>query len=181
MVRILIADDHEVVREGLRSALERHVGWQVIAEAADGREAVRKATELKPDVAILDDALPLLNGVDATRAIRAQVPGVEILIFSTHDNDQALYDAFAAGARGWLLKSDAKEALYGAVEALAEQQPFFTASVLRRLLDSYLSTEHVDADPLTHQERLVVQLVAEGQTNKEIARTMSLSVKTVDT
>lgn len=122
MVRILLADDHEVVRVGLRSLLEERTGWQVIAEAANGQDAVHKAIELKPDVAIVDHALPLLSGVDATRAICADVPGVAVLFFTIHDDDHLLCDAFAAGARGYLLKSDAQQDVCTAVEALAAQR-----------------------------------------------------------
>ena len=179
-VGFLIADDHEVVRIGLRSLLEARPEWRVIGEAADGREAVNEAIRLKPDLVVIDPALPVLNGLDAIRAIRSYLPGVQILIFTTHDNDQMLCDAVAAGARGYLLKSDSKKALHMAIEALIEQRPFFAAHVLQRMLDSYLSNEKADSDPLTSQERLVVQLIAEGKANKEAARILNKSVKAVE-
>ena len=120
MTRILIADDHEVVRSGLRSILEAHDGWQVVAEACDGKEAIAKAVETKPDVAIIDYSLPMMNGVEATRQIRARVPGAEILIFTMHDNERLASEARAAGAQGYVLKSQASRDLVTAVERLLD-------------------------------------------------------------
>jgi len=176
----LIADDHEVVRIGLRSFLEARPKWRVIGEAADGRDAVNEAIRLKPDLVVIDPALPVLNGLDATRAIRSHLPGVQIVFFTTYDDDQMLRDAVVAGARGYLLKSDGKQALYMAVEALIEERPYFAALVLQRMLDSYLSNEKADSDPLTSRERRVVQLIAEGKANREAAKILNKSVKAVE-
>jgi DNA-binding NarL/FixJ family response regulator len=181
MLRILIADDHEVVRSGLRSLLEARPGWEVIGEAADGMEAVRKATELEPDVAILDYGLPLVSGAGAARQIRARAPSVRILIFTMHENEGLFHEILAVGVRGYLLKSDAKEHLYAAVEAVAEGRSFFTGSVSTRLLDSFLTSERTQPDLLTGKERVVAQLIAEGKSNKESARILNLSIKTIET
>jgi DNA-binding NarL/FixJ family response regulator len=179
MTRILLADDHDVVRSGLRSILEAR--WQVVAEAADGREAVRRAIELKPDVAVLDYSLPLINGVEATRQIRARVPSVEVLIFTMHDSESLIHDLLEAGARGYLLKSDAKDLLVNAIESLAAHRPFFTARVSETLLESYLARSSPVETVLTARERSVVQLIAEGHSNKQIANILNISVKTVET
>lgn len=181
MTRILIADDHEVVRSGLRSILEAQPRWDVVGEAADGKEAIRKAIELKPDVAVLDYSLPLINGVEATRQIRARIPTVEVLIFTMHDNEQMIYDLLKAGARGYLLKSDAKRFLLTAIESLAAHRPFFTAKVSETLLESYLTKSLTSESVLTSRERGVIQLIAEGHSNKQIANILNISVKTVET
>ena len=138
MTRILIADDHEVVRYGLRRNLESQPKWEVVGEASDGKEAVAKALELKPDIAVLDYALPLVNGVEATRQIRARLPRTEVLIFTMHDSETVIRDLLAAGARGFLLKSDASRFLLAAIESLALHKPFFTDKVSEALLDSFL-------------------------------------------
>jgi DNA-binding NarL/FixJ family response regulator len=126
MTRILIADDHEVVRSGLRKILESQPKWEVVGEASDGKDAVAKALELKPDIAVLDYALPLVNGIEATRQIRARQPRTEVLIFTMHDNETLIRDLLAAGARGFLLKSDAKRFLLAAIESLALHKPCST-------------------------------------------------------
>jgi DNA-binding NarL/FixJ family response regulator len=123
MTRILIADDHEVVRSGLRSILEAHAGWEVVAEAADGKAAVSKALETSPDVAILDYSIPFINGVEATRQIRKRNPKIEVLIFTMHDSETLVGEVLEAGARAYLLKSDAKQHLISAIEALSAPRP----------------------------------------------------------
>lgn len=180
MVRLLIADDHDVVRSGLRSILEDRPGWSVIAEAADGKQAILKSISEKPDIAILDYSLPLINGIEATRQIRMRAPSVEVLIFTMHDNETLLRDLLRAGARGYLLKSDAERYLFAAVEALIAHKPFFTDRASEALLDTFLRTKPKD-DVLTNRERGIVQLVAEGHSNKAIAGVLNISVKTVET
>jgi len=181
MTRILIADDHDVVRLGLRAILEEQPGWEVVGEAADGLEAVERASATRPDVVVLDYALPVLNGVEATRQIRARVPRAEVLIFTMHDTDALVRDALEAGARGFLLKSDAKRFLISAVETLAVHKPFFTAKVSETLLDTYLAKGAATDSLISPREKSVVQLIAEGRTNKEIADLLSISLKTVET
>ena len=181
MTRILIADDHDVVRLGLRAILEEQPGWEVVGEAADGLAAVERASATRPDVVVLDYALPVLNGVEATRQIRARVPRAEVLIFTMHDTDALVRDALEAGARGFLLKSDAKRFLISAVETLAVHKPFFTAKVSETLLDTYLAKGAATDSLISPREKSVVQLIAEGRTNKEIADLLSISLKTVET
>jgi DNA-binding NarL/FixJ family response regulator len=182
VTRILIADDHEVVRSGLRSILEAREGWAVVAEACDGKEAVGKAVESKPDVAIIDYSLPLMNGVEVTRQIRARVPTAEILIFTMHDSNILVGELLEAGARAYLLKSDAKRYLIAAVEALSDHKPFFTGKVSEHLLESFLATNlGVAHSSLSPRERGIVQLIAEGHSNKEMSEILNLSVKTIET
>jgi DNA-binding NarL/FixJ family response regulator len=182
VTRILIADDHEVVRSGLRFILEGHPGWEVVAEAADGKEAVDKAVDSKPDVAIIDYSLPLMNGIEATRQIRTRVPKTEVLIFTMHDSDALLGEVLHAGARAFLLKSEAQNHLIAAVEALSAHKPFFTGRLSEKLLDTFLSAHGHDSAPvLSPRERMVVQLIAEGHSNKEMSAILHLSVKTVET
>jgi len=161
--------------------IEAQPNWQVVAEAGDGREAVEKALETKPDVAVIDYSLPLVNGVEATRQIRAALPRTEVLIFTMHDNESLIQELLKAGARGYLLKTDARRHLIGAIEALAAHKPFFTAKVSEALLDSFLSRSTREGSPLTHRERSVVHLIAEGYTNKQIAGLLKISVKAVET
>jgi DNA-binding NarL/FixJ family response regulator len=181
MTRILIADDHEVVRSGLRLILEAHAGWEVVAEAADGKAAIVKALETKPDVAILDYSIPLVNGVEATRQIRKRNPQIEVLIFTMHDSETLVGEVLDAGARAYLLKSDAKEHLISAIEALAVHKPFFSGQVSQKLLETYLLAQKGRLGAvLSPRERIVVQLIAEGHTNKEISAILNLSIKTIE-
>jgi len=181
VTRILIADDHEVVRSGLRAILEAHEGWEVVAEAEDGKDAVTKALGSKPDVAIIDYSLPVINGIEATRQIRARVPSAEILIFTMHDSDVLVGELLQAGARAYLLKSDARQYLVAAVESLVNHKPFFTGRVSEQLLKSYLTTSSLRGEgTLTPRERLVVQLISEGHSNKQIGTILNLSVKTIE-
>jgi DNA-binding NarL/FixJ family response regulator len=181
MARILIADDHDVVRSGLRAILEAEHGLEVVGEASTGREAIDQALLLKPDVVIMDYSLPLMNGIEVTRNIRARVPGAEVLIFTMHDTDELIRDALEAGARGFLLKSDARRFLIAAVESLAAHKPFFTSKVSDTLLASFLSSGRDTYSVLSDREKSVVQLIAEGLTNKRIADVLSISIKTVET
>jgi DNA-binding NarL/FixJ family response regulator len=180
MTRILIADDHEVVRSGLNAILSSQSGWEVVAEAEDGRRAVELVAETKPDVAILDYQLPSLNGVDATREIRTIWPQTEVLIFTIHESELLLREALEAGARGYLLKSDARKFLIAAVESRSQHKPFFTGRVSEALLNAFLLQGHAADGVLTARERGVVQLIAEGHSNKEVAQILGLNLKTVE-
>ena len=181
-IRILIADDHEVVRSGLKAILEARQGWEVVAEVGDGKEAIAKAVETKPDVAIIDYSLPRMNGIEATRQIRARVPATEVLIFTMHDSDALLSEVLQAGARAFLLKSDAQHYLLAAVESLAGHKPFFTGRLSEKLLDAFLSSHETQNAPvLSPRERVVVQLIAEGNSNKDMSGILNLSVKTIET
>ena len=183
MTRILIADDHEVVRRGVRAILEVRSDWEVVAEAADGNQAVELAAATRPDVAVLDFSLPLLNGLEVTRRIRQTLPKTQVLIFTMHDNEDLIRGALQAGARGYLLKSDADGQLVSAVEALTQQRPFFSWRVSEALLESFLDRRAGAAgtSPLTPREREIVQLIAEGKSNKEVGKHLNVSIKTVET
>jgi DNA-binding NarL/FixJ family response regulator len=188
MLRILIADDHELARRGIRSLLESHPGWEVCGEAKDGRESVEMACRMKPDVVLLDIGMPNLNGLEAARQILAVSPDTAILILTMHDTDQMVREVLRAGARGFLLKSDAGHDLIAAVEALQQQRTFFTTRVSQLVLDGFLGRENCEAgeghpsgEALTTREREVIQLLAEGKTSKEVAVTLRLSVKTAET
>jgi DNA-binding NarL/FixJ family response regulator len=185
LLRIVIADDHEVARKGIRALLETHAGWEVCGEAADGREAVSCVNQLKPEVVLLDIGMPGLNGLDATRQILAALPETRILILTMHDSDQVVREVLAAGARGFLLKSDAGRDLMAAVEALQNRRTFFTTKVAQLVLEGYLHPEsdmmRSSREILTPREREVIQLLAEGKTTKEVATTLNLSVKTAET
>ena len=192
MLRILIADDHEVARRGIRSVLETHPGWEVCAEAKDGRDAVELAAATKPDLVLLDIGMPNLNGLEAARQILATSPNIAILILTMHDSDHVIREVLRAGARGFLLKSDAGRDLVAAVDALQSQRTFFTTRVSKMVLDGFLNREketsdfaddldHGGGELLTSREREVIQLLAEGRTSKEVAVTLNLSVKTAET
>src|SRR5216684_8960207 len=185
MLRILIADDHEVARRGIRSFLEAHPGWEICGEAKDGREAVECANKMKPDVVLLDIGMPGLNGLEAARQIHATCPEIRILILTMHDTEQVVQEVLAVGARGFLLKSDAGRDLVAAVEALQHHRTFFTTKVAQMVLEGFLhpgaEAEHPAKHVLTPREREVIQLLAEGKTSKEVAVALNLSVKTAET
>jgi DNA-binding NarL/FixJ family response regulator len=180
-LRILIADDHSVVRAGLRSLLESHPGWEVCAEAADGREAVEKAAKLKPHVAVLDIGMPLLNGVEATRQIRKSSPDTEILVLTMHESEDLVQQVTEAGARGYILKDDADRILIAAVDAVCNHKPYFSTRV-SSAADSTDSSEPPKSSRsrLTPREREILQLLAEGKSNKEIASLLGISVNTAE-
>ena len=181
-LRILVADDHHVVRTGLRTLLETRSGWLVCGEAANGREAVKKAAELEPDVAVLDVGMPLLNGIEATRQIRKASPKTEVLILTMHDSEAIVQRVLAAGARGYILKDDADRNLLAAVDALRQHKSYLSPRVTKTA-----SRKTTSADPaselrrgLTPREREIVQLLAEGKSNKEIAEFLGISVNTAE-
>ena len=179
--RILIADDHEVVRSGLRSILQAHEGWEVVAEADNGKDALTLIVEKTPDVAIIDYSLPLIDGVEVTRSVKARQLDTQILIFTMHDNDALVRESFKAGARAFLLKSEAKRQLTAAVEALLAHKPYFTGLVSEKMLASYLSTNAAPLVSLSPRERMVIQLISEGYSNKGMSKVLNLSVKTIET
>ena len=183
MVRILLADDLAVVRRGLRVLFDARQNFEVCAEANDGREAVELALHQKPDVAILDISLSVVNGIEATRNIRNQLPGTEVLIFTSHQRENEIRDILHAGARGYVLRSEAEEQIIQAVEALAQHHPFFSDQISATLLDSFIEKARSGhgPPPLTERERKVVQLIADGNSNKNTAVLLSVSVKTVET
>jgi DNA-binding NarL/FixJ family response regulator len=183
-LRILVADDHEVVRRGLCSLLKSHPGWDVCAEASDGREAVEKANQVKPDIIILDIGMPNLNGLAATRQILKIDERQKVIILTVTDSEQVIREVLAAGARGFVLKSDAARDLITAVEALQKDRTFFTPRVGQMVLTGYLNgqSRHEPIIPsLTPREREVVQLLAEGKSTKEVAAMLGLSTKTAET
>lgn len=186
--RILVADDHEVVRRGLCALLQAQLDWEICGEAADGREALEKTQKLKPDVVILDIGMPSLNGLEATRQILKLNPQTKILILTLHDSDQVVREVLNAGARGFLLKSDAARDLVAAVEALRRDKTYFTSKVAAMVLEGFLKNGTPSAVPapptrgrLTPREREIVQLLAEGKSTKEVAVALGLSVKTAET
>lgn len=181
--RIVLADDHEAIRLGVRSALSVHPDWRVVGEASNGRDALELIRTLQPDIAVLDYSLPMMNGLELTRAIKKEMPRVEILIFTMHDRDDILAEVLLAGARGYLFKSDTSKQLVNAVEALAVNRPYFSGKVSQTLLDRFVQMASRDgtAGTLTPREREIVQLIAEGQLNKQIGAILGISVKTVET
>jgi DNA-binding NarL/FixJ family response regulator len=181
MARIFIADDHDAVRSGLRAIFEAQPNWMVVAEAVDGKEAILQAIETKPDIAVLDYSMPLVNGIEATRQIRARLPRTEVLIFTMHDSMIVIQELLQAGARGYLLKSDTRRDLIEAIKSLENHKPYFSAKVSEALLEAYLAKPNGSASILTDRERGVVQLIAEGHTNKDTAAFLNISLKTVET
>jgi DNA-binding NarL/FixJ family response regulator len=186
-LRLLVADDHEIVRTGLRSLLEAQPGWQVTAEASDGREAVEKAKEVKPDVAVLDISMPSLNGLEAARQMLKNDARAKIVIFTALESDALIREVLDVGARGYVLKTDASRDLVSAVNAVRSNKTFFTAKVAQIVLDGYLDKKPRKQDAnapksrLTPRQREIVQLLAEGKSSKEVAVALGLSVKTAET
>ena len=186
-VRILIADDHDLLRRGVKALLQNQQGFEICGEASTGREAVMKAEDLKPEIAILDIGMPDLNGVEAARRIRKVSPGTEVLILSVHYSDQLIHEIVEAGVRGYVVKSDSDRDLVTAVEALARHKPFFTSQATEVILSKFnpagpvTEMPEVVGDRLTSREREIVQLLAEGKSSKEVAFALSISVKTAET
>jgi DNA-binding NarL/FixJ family response regulator len=186
-LRLLVADDHEIVRKGLRSLLEAQPGWQVTAEASDGREAVEKAKEVKPDVTVLDIGMPSLNGLEAARQMLKNDARAKILILTMHESDPLIREVLDVGARGYVLKTDASRDLVTAVNAVRSNKTFFTAKVAQMVLEGYLDKKPrkdsvgTSNGRLTPRQREIVQLLAEGKSSKEVAVALGLSVKTAET
>jgi two-component system response regulator NreC len=185
-LRILLADDHTLIRQGLRKLIEVRPEWDVVAEAGNGRDAVRAALDLKPHVAILDIAMPLLNGIEATRQIVRRAPEVRVLVLSMYADEDYVTQVMKAGAAGYLLKDSADTDLMQAVSAVAEGKSFFSPAIAKTMLDEYVRhlaergiTDRYDS--LSEREREVFQLIAEGRSNKQIAELLFLSVSTVET
>ncbi len=185
-IRILLADDHTVVRKGLRLLLESHPGFTVVADAANGREAVAMAEEYKPDVIVMDVAMPILNGIEAARQILARAPQVSVVFLSMHADESYVLRALKAGARAYLLKDSAEQDLIHAVEAVGGGKAFFSPAISRMLMEDYMRQmreRQVDDsyDLLTTREREILQLFAEGRSNKDVANLLNLSLYTVET
>jgi DNA-binding NarL/FixJ family response regulator len=186
-LRILIADDHGLVRRGARAILHSRRGWRVVGEAVDGREAVQKAIDLKPDVAVVDIGMPELDGVEVARQIREAVPDTEVLVLTMHESDQMVRRALDAGARGYLLKSDLTESLVKAVKDVSQGKRFLTPKVSEIVLEGFLKARnrHRQGDrasaQTTPREIEIIRLLAEGKTNKETAAQLGITVRTVET
>jgi DNA-binding NarL/FixJ family response regulator len=184
-LELLVADDHDIVRRGLRDLLEKEPGWKVVAEAANGREAVEKTKELKPDVSILDISMPSLNGLEAARQIVASGSPTKVLILTVHHSDPLIQQMLKAGVRGYVLKSDAASELVHAVEAVHRNKTFFTSNVPQVFLDERKKPPKNNGQDhalrLTPRQREIVQLLAEGKNSREIAATLGTTFKTVET
>jgi len=183
-IKIILADDHKIIREGLRNLLEKQIDMEVVAEAENGRTAVQMAQELKPNVVIMDIAMPDLNGIEATRQIIAEVPSVKVIALSMHSNKQFVVEILKAGASGYLLKDCAFEELVRAVHVVVSNQTYLSPQIANIITKDYLG--HLPEDSsvfsiLTTREREVLQLIAEGKTTKQIASDLYVSVKTIET
>lgn len=187
-IRVLVADDHEIVLQGLRTLLESSPAFQVVADATTGREAAMKARETRPHVAVLDINMPILNGVEATREIRSELPETQVLILTAYESHQLAYEILRAGALGYMLKSDMARDLEFAVESLARGRPFFSAPLALVILEGYLQAQQKEKEDdghttagLTTSERQIIQLLAEGYSNKEIANQQGITTRTAET
>ncbi|HUZ45715.1 MAG TPA: response regulator transcription factor [Terriglobia bacterium] len=181
-VRILLADDHEIVRHGLRRLLETQPGWNICGEAGSGREAVEKTWQLKPDIVILDHSMPELSGAEAARQILKALPQMEIVILTMHDSEQLLREVLEAGVHGYVLKSDAMCDMVAAINALLDHKRYLSPGASGVAVEGFLhsSAEAEPIDRLTPREREIVQLLAKGKSNKEVASALNISVKTVE-
>lgn len=182
-IRVILADDHTILRDGIRALLADEAGIQLVGEAEDGRAAVRMACQLKPDIVIMDIAMPLLNGLEATRQIKRHLPGTEVLILSMHDNEEYIRQVLAAGAMGYILKDAAARELIEAIKTVQRGEAVLSSAITRLVIEDYLRWGGVQPEDensnLTPREREVLQLIAEGYTNKAIAEILCLSIKTV--
>jgi DNA-binding NarL/FixJ family response regulator len=185
-VKILIVDDHTIVRQGLRALLEAQTGFQVVGEAENGRDAVKKAQELTPDVVIMDVAMPILNGLEATRQIKRLLPDTKVLALTMYNDEEYVFQILKSGASGYLIKETAANELITAIQSVNSGTPFFSPLISRKIMESYLKEDEEkktrgESDKLTNREKEVLQLITEGHTNNEIANLMNISVKTVET
>jgi DNA-binding NarL/FixJ family response regulator len=186
-LRILIADDHELIRRGVRTLLEAEPGWKVVAEASDGQEAFEKAKETKPEIVVLDIGMPRLSGLEAARRLKRVLPQIKVLMLTMHDSERLAWEVLNVGALGYVTKSDTARDLVIAIEALRRDKTFFTPKVDRIILDSFLNggsskrAKEMQGEQLTSRQREIVQLLAEGKTSKEVSALLNLSVKTVET
>jgi DNA-binding NarL/FixJ family response regulator len=185
LLRILIVDDHAVVRRGVRSLLESQPDWEIAGEATTGRQAVDMAKDLQPDIVVMDLSLPELNGLDATRHILKESPRSEILVLTMHHSEQLAREVLQAGARGYVLKSDADQSLIAAIESLRQRKLFLTSTVTEFMLDDYMRRADTSDDgppktAVTTREREIIQSLAEGKSNKETASMLGVSVKTIE-
>ncbi len=185
-LRLLLGDDHTLVRQGMRKILEERPDWEVVAEVGDGREAIRQAVALRPDVAIIDVGMPLLNGIDATQQIVKRAPETRVLVLSMHSDEAYVTRALQAGATGYMLKDSAGNDLLKGVESVANRQAFFSPAIARLMLDDYVrrvsGTGVADRyETLSAREREIFQLIAEARTNKEVAELLEISPATVET
>jgi two-component system response regulator NreC len=182
-IRILLVDDHAILREGIRALLENEPDMAVIGEAEDGRTAVRLVCQLKPDVVLMDIALPLLNGLEATRQIKHDCPGVKVLILTMHENDEYIHQALANGAMGYILKDATARELLDAIHAIQRGEAILSPAITRLVIENYLRWGDIQKDSSTNglspREREVLQLIAEGYSNKHIAEILCISIKTV--
>ncbi len=182
MLRILLADDHEVVRRGVSEIISSNPAWEVVGEAADGDTAFEMALNLRPDIAVLDVSLPHMNGVTLTRRLKQEAPEISVLLFTMRDDDETVNEGLAAGAKGYILKTDTQQHLSAAISAIGARRPYFSPWVSELLLDGLVQDrKRSRLKTFTVRELEVAQLIAEGQSNKAIARDLSISVKTVET
>ncbi len=180
--RIIIVDDHDAIRRGVRQLLDTQPYYHVVGEAADGRTGLEIARETRPDIAILDYSIPEMNGLDLSHALKREFPRIEILLYTMHDREDLIMEVLRAGVRGFVLKSDTERHLIAALDALSIRRSYFSGAISDTLLDQFLDSKPRPlASSLTHREREVVQQVAEGRINKEIAARLNISVKTVET
>lgn len=182
-IRVLLADDHTILRDGIRSLIEDEPDMEVIGEAEDGITVVKLTERLKPDVILMDLAMPLLNGLEATRQIRKNQPGAKILILTMHENEEYIRQVLVAGAMGYILKDAAARELLGAIRSVHKGEVVLSPAITRLIVTDYLRWGELSAqepsDGLTDRERQILQLIAEGYTNKQIADILSISIKTV--
>jgi len=177
--RVLLADDHALIRQGLKAFLEKQ-GFQIVFEASDGQETIRAVEKTKPDVAVIDISMPILNGVDAARELKKSSPKVKVILLTQHDEDQYVTESLRAGVRGYVLKSQAAEDLVHAIQEVCRGSVYLSPSISQTVVDAYLSKTYLSTDPLSGRERQVLQLVGEGKSTKDIAVHLGISVKTAE-